>query len=222
MKGHEKKIEPEVLTARFNKSAAEFSLVTTFTSTGKNYSKSILSLLQSQTQQFYAFFFFLFPEKPKRYLPGSGLHSMDPEGRQTLKEKFSKIKTLLMFYDTSQQSQEHRNIDICHLIFIHTTGYFSGYIFQYCLPFFFQNKSPPLVQHLKTVMKRSVLQVAILQQQLFCRVNLQLEQLILWSPRGARGVSAVTANTLSMNSWDSTISFMARVFQITVISKSQF
>lgn len=45
MKGHEKKVEPEVLAARINQSAAKFSLITTFNRTGKNYSKSILSLL---------------------------------------------------------------------------------------------------------------------------------------------------------------------------------
>lgn len=39
LKGHEKKVEPEVLTGRFKGSAGKFSLVTTLTSTGKNYSK---------------------------------------------------------------------------------------------------------------------------------------------------------------------------------------
>lgn len=38
------------------------------------------------------FFFFLFPEEQKCYLPGTGLHSMDPDGSQTLKENFQELK----------------------------------------------------------------------------------------------------------------------------------
>lgn len=45
-------------------------------------------------------FFLLFIENHKFYLPWIGAHSMDPEGEQTLKAKFSKIKMLHMFYGT--------------------------------------------------------------------------------------------------------------------------